>query len=157
MITIRNGLGRAAGAIFASAIFLLAATEMAQAQNDTLIVPGVRMGPVHLGITDAELYRLLGDPQSTQVNGDISRNYIFPNFTVSVSASTHKVIQVTTTDPSFATADGVKVGSSGLAVAAKLGAPRDACAEDCSISYPNGVAVGINASGAVRTIWVFAR
>lgn len=152
---ISNSLGSARQMILAAAVFMAAASA-ARAQDDSMIVPGVSMAGVHLGITDVELYRLLGDPKSTQTNGNISMNYDYSRFQVSVAIDTHKVIQVTTEDPSYSTAEGIKVGSSGLAVAAKLGTPPGPCQGGCDYTYPNGLALGIKEDGSVRAIWIFA-
>jgi hypothetical protein len=150
----RSSVGFVHKTILAMAI-LLAAGATARAQTDSSIVPGVSLGSIHLGITDIELYRLLGDPKSTTTNGDISMNYDYSRFQVSVSPDTHKVIEVTTEDPSYSTAEGIRVGSSGLAVAAKLGIPPGPCQGGCNYTYPNGLALGINPDGSVRAIWVF--
>jgi hypothetical protein len=154
IIGTRRNLISACKMALVAAVLALAGTA-ARAQDDSVIEPGVRLGPVHLGITDVELYRLLGDPKSTRTNGSISMNYIYSKFQVSVDTDTHRVIQVTTDDPAYSTAEGIRVGSSGLAVAAKLGTPPGPCDGGCNYTYPNGLALGINADGSVRAIWVF--
>ena len=151
----RNGWGAVWTTIVALAV-LCGAPTASSAQNDNLIVPGVRIGPFHLGITDAELYRQFGEPTATQVNGDVTMNYTYSNVQVSVSPSTHKVIQVTTSDPSFATAEGVTVGTSALALAAKLGVPKG-CQGSCNFPYRGGLWVGTNDDGSVRAIWITDR
>jgi hypothetical protein len=149
-----NVLNKASAALALAALLAVGTTVRAQ-EDDHLIVPGVRLGPVHLGITDVELYRQLGDPQSTQPNGDVSMNYTYSNFGVSVSTHTHKVIQVLALDASYATAEGIKVGSSHLAIAAKLGIPRGPCNRECTYYYKGGLGLGTTEDGSVRTIWVF--
>jgi hypothetical protein len=149
------------GLVFAlAALFVGLQSTTAAAKNDTLIVPGVRIGPVNLGMSDADVYGLLGDPTQTMTEGvDMGRAiaYVFPKLTVVVSKATHKVTQVTTLDPGYATADGIKVGSSGLAVSTKLGIPPGRCQGGCNYDYPNGISLGINSDGRVRAIWITGR
>jgi hypothetical protein len=128
---------------------------MAQAQNDNLIVPGVRLGPVHLGITDVELYRLLGDPAETIQDRNLGMIYHYSKVNVIVSANTHRVTRVGTSDPDYSTVEGIRVGSSGLAVGVKLGIPPGPCDPDgCNYWYPSGLSLNVTGTGSVRAISV---
>jgi hypothetical protein len=143
-----------------AALFVGLQSTTAAAKNDNLIVPGVRIGPVSLGMSDADLYKMLGDPTQTMTEGvDMGRaiQYVFPKLSIVVSKATHRVTQVTTLDPGYSTADGIKVGSSGLAVSTKLGIPPGRCEGGCDYNYPNGISLGINSEGRVRAIWITGR
>ena len=149
------------GLLFAlAALFVGLQSTTAAAKNDNLIVPGVRIGPVSLGMSDADAYKLLGDPIRTMTEGvDMGRaiQYDFPKLSIVVSRSTHRITQVTTLDTGYATADGIRVGSSGLAVSTKLGIPPGPCQGGCNYNYPSGISLGINSEGRVRAIWITGR
>lgn len=141
-----------------TALFAGLQPAAAQTHNDNLIVPGVRIGPVSLGMSEANLYKTLGDPTSTQINNAAQViNYNYPGLGVSVDRVAHKVTQVTSLDQKYSTAEGIKVGSSGLAVSAKIGIPSGDCQGMCNYSYPNGMFLGTNEDGSVRAIWVVPR
>src|ERR1700730_6859535 len=146
------------GLLFAlAALFVGLQSTTVAAKDGNLIVPGVRIGPISLGMSDADVYKILGDPTQTMTEGvDMGRaiQYVFPKLTVVVSRATHKVTSVITLDPGYSTAEGIKVGSSGLAVSTKLGIPPGPCEGGCNYNYPNGISLGINPDGRVRAIWI---
>src|SRR6266480_3999436 len=63
--------------------------------NDNLIVPGDRVGPVFLGMTEADLFKKLGDPSKT-VRGDSGEWiwYTWGELQVEVTPSIHKVLVI---------------------------------------------------------------
>lgn len=112
----------------------------AQGQNDHLIVPGQRVGPVYVGMTAAALYQAMGDPQSTDRMVDPMRViYHWSSIVVEMSVpgasapafgfrnrtSDSVVMYVSAVDPTFATRDGVAVGASELSAEARLGSPSN--------------------------------
>src|SRR5262245_52068408 len=90
--------------------------------NDRLIVPGTRIGPVSLGMSDEALFKV-GTPDRTREAG----NWIVYNYgsmRVFVDQRTRKVVSVGTgRDSAYRTAGGVKVGSTMRDVQAALGPP----------------------------------
>lgn len=95
--------------------------------NDTLIVPGCRIGPVALGLKPADLLNTLGSPNSSMIQStktpDLNHIYHYDDFTVFVNTVSGLVSWVFTYSPSYATAEGIRVGVSELEVRVKLGAP----------------------------------
>jgi len=129
----------------------------AQAPNDKQIVPGIRVGPVSVGMSDADLYKVLGDPTDTDtLHYRPSIAYRYTSFFVIVNRDSHKVTQIATSDPSYSTAEGIKAGSSGLGVSVKYGVPGP-CSPvyGCNYNYPNGISLGINPNGSVSSISVY--
>jgi hypothetical protein len=141
-----------------AALFVGLQSTTAHAKNDNLIVPGVRIGPVRIGMTDADLYKILGDPTQTLTTGSVDGGitYFWGNsLVVHVDKDTHRVVQVTTNNPKYSTADGIKVGSSGLAISTKLGIPAGNCQVRCDYYYPNRILLHINPNGSVGLITVY--
>jgi hypothetical protein len=110
--------------IFALTFTLVASLRPAAgAEDDDLIVPGVRVGAVHLGITDRELYILLGEPNGlTNRPGSQSYLYVHRGLYVNVDSFTHRVfeIDVAKGDNKFHTAEGIKVGMPASALRTRL-------------------------------------
>jgi hypothetical protein len=142
--------------IIAVALFMGSQLATARAQSDNLIVPGVRIGPVMLAMTETAIYKMLGDPTRTMTQGvDMGRGiqYVYPTLSVVVNKVTHRVTSVVTIDQKYSTANGIKVGSSSLAVSTKLGIPPGDCQGMCDYNY-HGIGMGINPDGRVRAIWI---
>jgi hypothetical protein len=92
------------------------------AADDNLIVPGERVGPVFLGMTEQQLYHKLGEPTRTRTApGTV--NYSYPTLQVDVDAVTHKVWEIDPSGSRYSTAEGVAEGSSSLAVRTQLVGP----------------------------------
>jgi hypothetical protein len=89
---------------------------------DRLIVPGVRVGPIAIGMTSADLLRHVGEPSRTDRLLD-GNTYHFGGIRAFVGKSTLKVHNISVTDSDYATREGLRVGSSELAVKANRGAP----------------------------------
>jgi hypothetical protein len=86
---------------------------------DNTIVPGKRIGPVSVGMAVSQLYDVMGEPTKTQKGRDTER-YVFEGLEVVVDDADESVSTVTTASAEYATADGLKVGLTLLAVKAKL-------------------------------------
>jgi hypothetical protein len=94
------------------------------AVHDNLIVPGERVGPVFFGMTEAQLYQKMGNPdQSGPMDNGATIFYVWRDISVDVHTSTHTVFLIGVSGPSYATAEGVSTGTSELALKSKLGPP----------------------------------
>jgi hypothetical protein len=94
--------------------------------NDNLIVPGERVGSVFFGMTEAQLYQKMGDPENShraRCGGVSVTAYKWGDLGVCVQSSTHTVIDIEVHGPSYRTDEGVSTGISELALKAKLGQP----------------------------------
>jgi hypothetical protein len=105
---------------------VLAFYEHAQAQNDHLIVPWQRIGPIELGMTAADLIRILGEPTQTSRGppGGISVYSWKNDLSVYIKMDGSYVTQICALDPAYATTNGVHPGATNLSVAALLGQPK---------------------------------
>jgi hypothetical protein len=134
------------------------------ATDDNVIVPGERIGPVFLGMTDADLYKKFGNPLESKQTGTGFAAYFYSTFMVYVGVSTHKVASITTPVGStagysgYATREGIKVGSSALEVQAKL--PQSTLNLDSPApgysryNYQTGMVLSLDPSGKVVNIEV---
>lgn len=106
-------------------VIVSAAVEKVAAQrssSDHLIVPGKGVGPVSLGISQTELYRIMGEPTETWT-GSEGATYTFGPLVVFLDYRTG-VFQIQAKGSEFATPEGIRVGDSALALEAKLGPPQ---------------------------------
>ena len=87
--------------------------------KDNTIVPGKRIGPVSVGMSVSQLYDVMGEPTQTQ-KGRGTERYVFEGLEVVVDDADESVSTITTGSADYATADGLKVGLTILAVKAKL-------------------------------------
>jgi uncharacterized protein YceK len=87
--------------------------------RDNTIVAGKRIGPVSVGMPVSQLYDVMGEPTQTQ-KGHGTERYVFEGLEVIVDDADESVSTITTGSPDYATADGLKVGLTILAVKAKL-------------------------------------
>jgi hypothetical protein len=96
------------------------------AVKDNLIVPGVRIGPVFIGMTETQLYQKLSDPSQTVRGNDgtwIRYSYSSLGLGVQVNPSTHRVNVVDNflwegnlKEFPYSTREGITVGSSELQI-----------------------------------------
>ena len=124
--------------------------------DDNLVVPGQRIGPVFLGMTEQQLYKKLGEPDQTMTaSGTV--NYTYPTLQVCVDAVSHRVWEIDAHTSKYSTAEGITIQSSGLAVRARL-------IERYSIrslpgvtfqDYPSGLTLTLNGDGNVHTLSVW--
>jgi hypothetical protein len=104
----------------------LAHCEQAQAQNDHLIVPWERIGPIELGMTAADLTRTKGEPTQTSrgPTGGISVYTWKNDLSVYIKSDGSYVTQICALDPVYATALGAHPGMPDVSVTALLGQPK---------------------------------
>ena len=96
------------------------------AVNDNLIVPGERIGPIFIGMTETQLYQKLGNPSKTVRGKDgtwIAYEYGSLGLSSQVDPATHKVNVVDNYSffgdhktVLYYTREGIKAGSSELQV-----------------------------------------
>ncbi len=93
-------------------------TVSAQAANDYKIVPGVRIGPVNLGMTAAQIYAAKGEPKSSMSYTDGHFSYDWGDISVQSDKAGHVVV-INPGNGAYTTPDGLQIGSSELALQAK--------------------------------------
>ncbi|HYM19220.1 MAG TPA: hypothetical protein VEU06_11695 [Micropepsaceae bacterium] len=105
-----------------AAILVVAACAIpALAQpRDALIVPGERVGPIALGLSEADLLKVAGAPASTLHQGN-ETVYSFGRVTVQIG--TAGVDLITVDDPRFETADHLRLGLAVPVAISLLGQP----------------------------------
>jgi hypothetical protein len=89
--------------------------------SDHLIVPGQRIGPIFIGMTETQLYQRLGNPSETTRGKDgtwIEYDYNNLGLTIYADPATHKVYMIETgrEDSPYSTREGIRVGSSELQI-----------------------------------------
>jgi hypothetical protein len=89
---------------------------------DNLIVPGERVGPIMLGMTEAQLAAAMGGPGAVQHQGTITV-YSWGQVTAEIADNSPGVETITVNDPRFDTPGHVHVGLAALAAIAALGQP----------------------------------
>jgi hypothetical protein len=102
------------------------ATEPIALQNsDHLIVPGERVGPIKLGMTEQEVFNLLGPAKKHFFRfGTLIYSWEDGDFEINVSPDNHTVYVVKVFSPSYHTAEGVRVGSSEFDLVHLKGLPQ---------------------------------
>ena len=149
----------ALGIFFALLLCTGAQAGTVQGTNDHLIVPGQRIGPVSLGMSDRDLFKL-GVPNITKPLGKLIA-YFYDDMRVFVDGSSHKVIYVSMyRNESYHTAEGIGLGASLRDVESKLGPPESVKGNPFFGNAPIGVKYhsgnlyfsfsGVNASMADR-------
>jgi hypothetical protein len=113
-------------AVLLALLVVLSFCRQARAQNDHLIVPWERIGPIALGMSAADLNRILGEPTQTLRGPFVSVYNWKNNLSVFIKTDGSYVTQICALNPSYATAQGVHPGSTDLAVTALLGPPQNA-------------------------------
>ncbi len=134
--------------------------------SDHVIVPGVRIGKAELEPADqGALVRELGEPNQTEQRGDRAYyRYGAPGpdggspdeLVVTFDLAKDAPFEISTASPAYRTADGLGVGSAGMAVREKLGLPVCANGTETgrgAIVYP---AIGFAMSNG-KVVRVFIR
>jgi hypothetical protein len=145
-----------------AAVLVLCEQARAQAQNDHLIVPWVRIGPIQLGMTAADLIRIMGEPTQRLRGppGGISVYSWKNDLSVYIKMDGSYVTQICALDPAYATANGVHPGATDLSVTALLGQPKSSRVYRgwWKLSYTNlfwpGLMVSIPLAGFEKNNWV---
>lgn len=90
---------------------------------DKLIVPGERIGPISLGMPQADVLKILGTPPESTIHTDGHSRYYYADLTVFITRDS-RVDGIQTALPEYATAEGIRVGMTEPEVRAKLGKPK---------------------------------
>jgi hypothetical protein len=110
-------------AVLGGLLFAASSVPFAEVQaNDHLIVPHKRIGVAALGMTPAELIKMLGQPASIWPGKAYTYNWSEISATIVKDGS--YATQICTTSPAYATAEGVHPGSANVEVTALMGLPR---------------------------------
>lgn len=94
----------------------------APAPRDAMIVPGIRVGPIALGMTPDELTASVGVP-GTQRQEGAAVSYSWGELSAQMGQSPVTVDTIVVNDGRYETADHLHVGLSALAVVVVLGQP----------------------------------
>src|SRR5688500_10514351 len=106
-----------------------AQTARANAKADeTLIVPGERIGRIRIGMNESQVVAALGSPTEREVleyNGEVQMTWEAENYDINLSLTGNDgvVSRVVTSRRLYATAEGLSVGSSLSDVTAVMGNP----------------------------------
>ena len=136
-------------------------TPPAEPIKDKLIAPGVRVGPVALGMSSTQLADTMGPPTRDSDGKPVwGTTESFMTVTIDEKDAARRVTEVWLfEDPSFATSEGVRIGDTTFTVKTKLGAPSS---EDNSykkfgvvqLEYCRGIRLQTN-NGRVNGIAVY--
>jgi hypothetical protein len=123
--------------------------------NDNRIVPGVRIGPVFLGMTEGDLYKKLGAPIKTSYHnqGQTSYEYTTRGLFVDVGLNTHVVDLIAIQSAAYSTAGGVTIGSSPLQMKAELG-PHNGTADFLHQFNYDGITLQFDTNGNISGLYV---
>lgn len=101
----------------------LAAAPQAFAQTrDYIIVPGERVGPIELGMSEMQLLMAVGSPDTMLMQGTDTL-YSWGTLTARIGKASGGVEEITLNDPGYQTQGRVHVGSADLAVTSMMGQP----------------------------------
>ena len=126
---------------------------------DTLIVPGVRIGPIALGATAGDLLAALGRPdhQLDTLNfWQLGGGNLASGIQAYLPNDLLQAAYVVTQDPRYATAAGVRVGSAELEMRAHYGQPRTTITKQSGIKIVHQYcySTGITFIVGDGTVWV---
>ncbi len=130
---------------------------VAQTQNDNLIVPGVRIGPAELGMSEVAVFKKFGSTgRESFENNDTIVHLFYSAFIVTIDRQIDKVVQISTSDPRYSTANGIKVGISNLVATKKLGIPTGDCDRriGCNYWFKGGLWLDVKGDQSIQTISV---
>ena len=94
----------------------------APAPRDTLIVPGMRVGPIALGMSQDELNASVGVPGTQRQEGAVA-TLSWGEVSAQMGQSPATVDAIVVNDGRYETADHIRVGLSALAAVVVLGQP----------------------------------
>ena len=100
---------RSAIATIAALLFLHGASQAATAPEDTLLVPGERVGKVTLGMTAAEVEERLGKP--TKEKEDFYMEYSDKDGILDIFFTNHEVNEIRFNNKAFKTTDGLSLAT----------------------------------------------
>lgn len=116
--------------------------------DDSLIVPGNRIGSVAIGMTSKQLLKAKGSPSSSPMRYTDAANYSYDQlrYSVVVDDATQQVWRIATSDGRYRTVEGVGVGQTELEMRADLGNPdqtKDMGNDTFLYCYDKGLAIYI--------------
>jgi hypothetical protein len=118
--------------------------------EDSLIVPGTRIGPVTLGLHTSQLLGILGKGQLRPHEKGVM--HLFEGLGIVIYAENDRVISVTVRNPSFQTRGGIGVGSDVSDVLQDLGQDSEQVGEGDSYvlhNWARGWHVGVKGQKVV--------
>lgn len=96
------------------------------AQDATLIVPGESVGKVKLGMTVAQVYGILGEPTEQYPPKNDTTFYVWEHGYFLVGIDSTGVTRIDVSHSRYATKEGIRVGSTEMAIEAFYGTPSSA-------------------------------
>ena len=108
------------------AVAICASCDLAtaqSAQNDHMIVPWRRIGAIELGMSAADLQRIMGEPTQKSRGAFVSVYNWGNDLSVFIKADGSSVTQICALNPIYTTAEGVHPGERDDAAIALLGQP----------------------------------
>jgi hypothetical protein len=90
--------------------------------HDQTIVFGQRVGPVSLGMNELQLFDAVGKTSATAYGGN-RVGYLYADLKLNVVVDAGRVVAISPTDGSYATATGIRIGSSERLVTATATVP----------------------------------
>ena len=112
-------------AVLVAVVSSLSDQAHSQAQNDHLIVPWERIGPITLNMTVAELFHAMGNPTNRRPVRGVEVYNWNNELSATVANDSSYITQICTFSPDYATGQGVHPGSTDLSVATLLGHPQN--------------------------------
>jgi hypothetical protein len=91
-------------------------------ERDYTIVPGERVGPIELGMSEIQLLMTVGNPDTMLMQGS-DTFYSWGTLTARVGKASGSVEEITLNDPGYQTQGRIHVGSADLTVTAIMGQP----------------------------------
>lgn len=127
----------------------------------TLIMPGHSIGPIYLGMPRPTVQMLLGEPSKAYAH-DWGNRYDYDQdnlklMVVFTAVPGDAVQQLATDSTTFATAEGVRVGSTGTDVVNAYGSAyrRTVNGTDTQLQYPHlGIGFWLTSNNVVRDLYV---
>jgi hypothetical protein len=102
-------------------IVALLCPDLALAENDHLISPWRRIGPITLGMSAEDAIRLLGEPTQKNPGVYVSTYYWKDNLSVTAETESSYVTQICALSPDYATAQGLRPGMPDTSITALMG------------------------------------
>ena len=95
-----------------------------RAENDHLIMPWQRVGPITLGMSAEDAIRVLGQPTQSNRARSTTTYYWKDDLSVTALTDSSYVTQICALSPDYATAQGLRPGMPDASVSALIGEPE---------------------------------
>jgi len=146
-------------ALLTSGCLLVGVAALGQQTGDNLIVPGQRVGPVFIGMSASELYRAMGEPDSTHNDGTWVEYQYKDLGTLVRNDQKVWTVWVQPNSPRYGTAEGTRIGAPDLPIRARQ-PPDYVCRgpdpRSTNFCYSSGLFVRVR-NGAVEYISIFPK